>query len=325
MKNETLKGFGPEAPRNNLVLDGMNFAYRAHSIFFESRTSSGDPSGMFYGFLKMLIPLRNKYRGYKFSVAWDNKSQRKYDLFPEYKSNRSQLSSRVFSQVNDIKNFLGSCNVDQYEKVGEEADDVIATIVENFKSCKGNIVIHSNDKDMLQLVEEGKVVVVRPKVGNTPEKIYDYGAVLEQYGVPPAKLPDFRSLDGDGSDTLPGVPQVRRSILASMVNSSSDLNDLYSNIIERTKLTKYALSAILGFKEQALVNYSIMKLERGLTSLDYRSGVVDEEIMKSLLDRYEVKSMLPESFKSLFNEEMNLRYTDPVSSNVKIETYSLFD
>jgi DNA polymerase-1 len=311
--------------KNYLIIDGMNLAYRAHSIFFDARTASGVPSGMFYGFLKMLLSIRNKYRGYKFVVAWDNRSEWKYQLFPGYKADRSTLSSRVFDQVDSLKKFLTCCNIDQYEKRGEEADDIIASIVESFKnSCQGHIIIYTNDKDMLQLVTVGKVTVIRPKVGITPEKIYDYDEVKKEFGVSPERLPEYRALDGDTSDTIPGVPRVPRTILASLVNSSQNLEDIFDSSLKGITLTEFRRVSIEGFKDQFAINYKIMKLRRDLEDMDLTPGGIDDKEMDRLLKEYEVKSLDANTFKSLFEEELMLKYTTPVKPAV-IESVSLFD
>ena len=152
-------------PINHFIIDGMNMAYRQHSINFELRSSDGSPSGMIYGFIKSILSLKKNYRGYKFSVAWDNKAHWKFDLFPNYKSDRIPLPSTVAPQIHFIKELLASINVDQYEKEGEEADDVIASFVEVTKTDTevGAIIIYGNDKDLLQLVQTGKVIVFRPR------------------------------------------------------------------------------------------------------------------------------------------------------------------
>jgi len=310
---------------NYFLLDAMNFAYRAHSVFFENKTAEGVPSGMFFGFLTMLQSLKKKYRGYKFIVVWDNKPQWKYDLHPTYKSNRSKLSPLVTPQIDDIRKYLSSCGVEQYEKIGEEADDVIATLVETFKKepDTATVLIHSNDKDMLQLVDGGKVVVFKPKVGNSPEKFYDAEAVKERFGVYPERLVDFRCIDGDGSDTIPGVDRVRRKKIAACICSSNDLDESFeifkSSDMSANEVTKLAL-----FKEQAYKNHKIMKLNRNLENLMKTEICLSLDEMSLLLGRYEIKKIDPELMLDLFQSSLNIRYSDARPA-YKLESFSLFD
>jgi DNA polymerase-1 len=127
----------------------MNLAYRSHMSHFEAKTSTDLYSGMFYGFTRTIQSLKKKYRQYKFIVVWDHKPDHKYELLPTYKSGRTKLPDKIFNQVGDLKILLSNIAVDQYEKKGQEADDVIASIVESFKDSEGteDIIIYTNDNE----------------------------------------------------------------------------------------------------------------------------------------------------------------------------------
>jgi len=300
-------------------------AYRQHNANYELRLSDGTPSGMFYGYAKSLLSLKKKYRGYKFIVAWDNKAQWKYDIYPEYKSNRVSLPSTVFSQIPSIKEFLKYVGIDQYDKSGEEADDVIASLVESLKNKEdtGTIVIYSNDKDLLQLVKTGKIVVYKPKVGVIPEKFYDEEAVKSQFGVYPNKLVNFRIFDGDGSDTIVGIPRVPRKIISDLVNSNDTIDDIYKSL-SSIKLTKFRKEAFEGFRSQLEVNSKIMLLNKNLMDLNKIEGVVSKEGIADMLKKYEIVSIDSESYAELFMSSLTIKYSDARPA-YRLESYSLFD
>src|SRR4030043_192890 len=145
---------------NFFLIDALNLAYRAHNANYELKTASGNFSGMFYGFVRTIFSLKKKYRGYKFEVVWDRKPIHKTALDPEYKAGRASLGDLVTYQISDIQNFLKNAGVDQFHMEHQEADDVIASLAEKYKTESGNILIYSNDKDLLQLGEEDRKSVV---------------------------------------------------------------------------------------------------------------------------------------------------------------------
>lgn len=307
---------------NRFIIDGMNLAHRSHNANFELKTADGRPSGMFFGFVRTIVSLKKRYRGYRFAVVWDGRSRRKLDIKPDYKADRTQLPNPVMDEVRDIGKFLTACGVDQYRCPTEEADDVVATLVARWRCQDGHIVVYSNDKDFLQLVEDGKVIVFRPKTGQKPEKFYDESAVVERFGVPPRLLACFRSFDGDQSDGLGGIPRVRRKVVASLISEHRGLDALYSALGVAT-LTEKERASFEGFKEAAYQNMALMKLDEDVADIGETLGAVDKGAMGEVLRSYSVKSVDPDMVGDLFASSMNVRHGDPVTAE-KVETYSLF-
>lgn len=309
-------------PTNYFIIDGLNLAYRAHNANFELKTSKELPSGMFFGFVRTLFFLKKKYMQYKFVVVWDSKPKHKYELQPDYKAGRTPLPSDVFVQVDVLKDFLKNCGVDQYLVEGQEADDVIATLVESKKQEAQTIIVYTNDKDMLQLVQDGKVIVYKPKTSSSEEKFYDEEMVRQQFEVPASKLPLFRSFDGDASDNLKGVPRVPRKIIARMVCANDSLEGIYK-AIETEKLTDFQRTSFLDSKSVVRTNELLMKLNKDLPITDYTKGSIDNDVIQKILDSYEVKSINVDHLVEAFTASVDMRYSTPVKS-VQVESYSLF-
>ena len=308
---------------NCFIIDGLNLAYRAHLVNFELKTASGLPSGLSYGFLRTIVSLKKKYPGYKFVLAWDNRSNRKYEILPDYKAGRSGLAPIVYDQIPDLKEMLVCFGVDQYEKEGEEADDVIATLCEKYKS-EGHVIVYTNDRDMLQLVEDGKVVVYKPKVGNGQEKFYDESAVKEEYGVPPSKLALFRAFDGDTSDNIKGVMRVPRKLFVMLVNTYGDLDTIYSQMDKHT-LSDFQRTSIKEASTRVATNLKLMVLERNIDGLMRKEAGFDKTKLESLLSKYEIKSVKPEDVVSLFSAEAPMVKFSMPAPAYRIESFSLFE
>lgn len=306
---------------NNFIIDGNNLIHRSHSANFELKTASGKFSGMIYGFVRTLVSLRKKYRDFKFSVTWDNKAKEKFEIQPDYKAGRSFLPSIVWEQVEDIKNFLENTGIDQYDEAGQEADDVIASLSKELKK-EGKVYIYTNDKDLLQLVEDGKIIVYKPKVGLTPEKFYDEEAVKVQFGVPASKLGFYRSFDGDESDNIKGVPRVPRKIVASLVNKYSDIDEVYNNL-HTVKLTDFQKKSFEEARERIKNNARIIILNTNLNSINKRESFFNKEKINEILELYEIKSLKADDIVELFSSTLNIRYSDPMEC-VQLESFNLF-
>lgn len=306
------------------IIDGLNLAYRSHLANFSLTTVSGNPSGMFFGFIRTLFSLKKRFRSYSFSVAWDNKPTHKYDIQPDYKAGRTPLPSSVFSQVEDIRIFLSNVGVEQYEAPGQEADDVIASLVDRFKDSDAEeIIVYSNDKDMLQLVESGKVIVFKPKVSQNPEKFFDTDAVVERFGVPPERLSSYRSLDGDDSDNITGIPYVPRKVLASLVNEYGDLESIY-NALEGIKLTEKQRQRFNESKDRITNNYKLIRLNRDLKNIQQQEGTFDKVALEELVKKYNIKTINVDNMVDLFSSSLNVRYSDP-QPTYELESFSLFE
>ncbi|MFH4117740.1 5'-3' exonuclease H3TH domain-containing protein, partial [Acinetobacter baumannii] len=83
------------------------------------------------------------------------------------------------------------------------ADDVLATISRRLPEGV-ELYIVTGDQDAMQLVD-GRVRVLRTTRGVSETKVYGRDEVVEEYGVTPEQLPDYKALVGDSSDNIPGV------------------------------------------------------------------------------------------------------------------------
>lgn len=306
-----------------LIIDGNNMAHRCHNANLDLKNDRGNPSGMFYGFVRTLMSLKKRFRHLTFVVVWDGHAKHKYDLKPDYKAGRSRLSSDIWAQVDDIKRYLEASGIDQYQQQDNEADDVIATLCEKFRDESDLIYVYSNDKDLLQLVEDGKIIVFKPKVSLSPEKFYDEEAVAERFGVRPKLLCQFRCMDNDESDGLKGVERVSRKKLAGLINQYKSVDSLYKSI-DDIKFTEKERKRLDEAKERVAINLKLIILNRGVEAIKHQKAGFDEGIIEGLLKDYSVNSIKAPDIISLFSSTLEKRFTDPQPA-YQLESYSLFD
>lgn len=288
---------------NHLIIDGHALAYRSHYAFSTLTAPSAVPgqvvySGCAWGFLTGLRLRKKKHPDCRITVTWDNEAVRKKVAFPEYKAERSRIG--IHEQIADLKEMLGCINVTQAECLGEEADDVIATLVRKY-SEEGLVYILTSDKDLMQLVRDGKVIMIRPKTSNKPESFYDEDAVRAEYGVPTKGIASFLALRGDQVDGIPGLQRVRSTVIADLVTRYGEPGAIYSKIASE-KLTDFERASFDSFRQQAEVNYTLTKLVDDL-DLRIRQGSDNPERLKSFLDKYGIKKIESESYVDAFGKE----------------------
>lgn len=116
-------------------------------------------------------------------VAWDGFNANKYrrDIWPKYKVGRNVPDKSVFGVFDACKKMFFHMGLHQIEIDGYEADDVIATIVQSDPTEIKHI--YSTDMDLA-----------------------GFGIPTELQKQIPPRLRLYKTLVGDNSDKIPGVP-----------------------------------------------------------------------------------------------------------------------
>jgi DNA polymerase-1 len=280
-------------------------------------TSKGLISGCVYGFLVSARTIKNKYPHCHVTIAWDTESTRRKSIDASYKADRPKFGAP--EQILDLKHIFSHLNVSQSEYQNEEADDVIASLVRKYQDDTNQIIIYSADKDLLQLVKDGKVIAFHPKKGGKAEKILDESAVKEEFGVWPKDLKCFQCFRGDSVDGVPGVPKIKTACLIPLIEKYKTPKEVYAHLDEE-KLTNFQRDSIRAFEQRVYLNESLVGLRDDL-ELTINNGIPNEEMLSQYLDKYEIKAINPNSYINVF--------FDAPSFNVRtapaLQSYSLFE
>jgi len=303
--------------KNFFIIDGMSLCARSHFANPLLRSSSGLSSGCIYGFFNSLKSLKKKYPQFHFYIAWDSYAKRKRKIYAQYKAFRPKLSLDL--QVFDIRSILSCLNVSQAFCEGEEGDDVIASLVEQFKKNNPEVLIYilSSDKDMLQLVEK-TVVVISPGKGGE-EKAYDAEAVKEKFGVYPENFALFQAFRGDKIDNVPGIKNLPSKVITDLVGKYKTLDLIFSSV-NNEELTKFQNNAILSSEKQIYINYELVKLSRSL-DLSIIDGKPETKQINNLLKKYEIEKISADQLTKIFESESGF----PFRTAPQIESYNLFE
>ena len=209
------------------LIDGSAFIFRAyHALPPLTRKSDGLPVGAVAGFCNMLQRYVENNIGpdapTHVAVIFDHSGKTfRNDMYDLYKANRSATPEDLIPQFPLTRTATRAFNVACKEVEGFEADDIIATLACRAREAGGACTIISYDKDLMQLVGGGVVMLDAMK-----NKVIDYDGVVEKFGVAPERVVDVQALAGDSVDNVPGAPGIGIKTAALLINEYGSLEEL---------------------------------------------------------------------------------------------------
>ena len=285
-----------------MIIDGLNMFLRSY-IVVPSMDKHGAPNGGTYGFMKSLQKISGMFQPDEVIVCWDGEggSQKRKQIDKNYKAGRKPVrfnrrlidlspqesDKNKYNQQLRLMEYLNDLPIIQTMIDYVEADDVIAYVVQHKKYEEWEKVIVSSDKDFFQLISDD-CKLYRP----IQDQLVDYPTLVENFKIHPRNFALARSLVGDKSDNLPGVPRVGLKTVASkfpFLNESKqyEVEDImrhcesldrmlkvHENILENSVLVEknykimqlYSPSISNMHKKQ--INYSLQEFEPKLEKLE---------------------------------------------------------
>src|SRR5437763_7356139 len=190
------------------LVDAMAHVYRAFFAPMPQRLTgpNGTPTNVPFLFGNILKRLIKDYEPRYIGVVFDPPGATFRDkLFEKYKAQRQPMPDDMRVQIPLVRRLCEAMRLPILEERGYEADDVIGTIATQASKQGFEVLIVSNDKDMMQLVGEN---VRTLKTGSGAKKgdiLVDEAKVQEVLGVPAEKVVDYMALLGDTVDNIPGA------------------------------------------------------------------------------------------------------------------------
>ena len=299
----------PPGPGDTVFLvDGSSFVFRA---YFQSMNqdrkynyrADGLPTGAVRLFCNKLYQFIREgaadVRPTHLAIIFD-KSEHSFrnELYADYKANRSAPPDDLIPQFPLMRAAVEAFGLHPVEKLGFEADDIIATYAREAAEAGADVVIVSADKDLMQLVDE-RVSMYDPasgegrrpgsgKIGVRAERRIGVDEVMEYFGVPPERVVDVQALIGDSTDNVPGVPGIGKKTAAQLIDEFGDLDTLLAeaSTIKQNKRREN----LIAFADQA-------RLSRTLVTLD-RHVEIEEPIEAHAMRRVDAKPLIA-FFKAL--------------------------
>jgi len=273
------------------LVDGSAQIYRAFFAVRGFTTSKGLPTNAIYGFATIMAKLLKEKAPDAVVVCFDGPGPTfRHEQYDDYKATREKMPDDLVVQLPYIRKLVTAMNLAQIEGDGVEADDLIGTLAGKGVEAGYDVVIVSGDKDMMQLV-------------NDHVRLYDTGkdrlqgeeAVVEKFGVEPARVTDVMGLMGDSSDNVPGIPGVGEVTAKKLITQFHDLESVLARADE--------ISA-KGVREKVKANGDLARLSKELVTIrtdarlpipldDAKVGAPDAEALTALYRELEFASLLP--------------------------------
>lgn len=245
-----------------LLVDGHYYLYRSFFAIRGLKNSRGEPTNAIYGFLKALRKMLTDLRPDRAAVIWDcGLPERRTHLQPDYKQNRTEMPLDLRPQEDWLQKHTPLLGVACLETPNTEADDLIASYAKAARRDGAEIVISTNDKDILQLVDDHIRIYSTNKTDLKEGAFALLGPdeVALKWSVPAAHIADVLALTGDHSDNIPGVPGIGEKTAAALVNLHGGIATLLENpaAVANPKLRE----KITAHRDLILANREMVRLD----------------------------------------------------------------
>ncbi|XP_011628878.1 uncharacterized protein LOC18449113 [Amborella trichopoda] len=211
----------------------------------------------------------------------ENGNDYRRQILPSYKAHRRKFSglSSIYQRSGRatdsdshyvaacIMNLLQMCNVPVIKINGSEADDVVATLVDQALRRGLRVVVASPDKDFKQLISEDvQIVIPMPEFGRW--SFYALKHYLAQYNCDPSVDLSLRCILGDEVDGVPGLQHVApgfgRKTALKLLKKHGSLENLLNAASIRTVGKPYAQEALTKHADYLRRNFQVLSLRRDI-------------------------------------------------------------
>jgi DNA polymerase-1 len=214
------------------IIDGKSVFYRGYYAMPNLATRDGKPTGGVFGFATMALEVIRRLKPDYVAVAWDKPKtniRRRLELYPEYKAGRKPAPADFYEQVPILHELLQAFGWPLYEMDDYEADDIMGALAVQATEKDIDTLLITSDMDMLQLVND-HVKVYALKTGLSNIELYSPASFEAKYGIKVEQFLDLKSLKGDSSDNIPGVPGIGEKGAVALLQEYETLDNVYENI-----------------------------------------------------------------------------------------------
>lgn len=239
-----------------LIIDGNSLVNRAFYALPLLSNSQGEYSNAVYGFVNILTKAIQEQKPKYIAVAFDyGKKTFRHQIYAEYKGTRKGMPNELASQMPILKDLLSAMNIKYFEKENIEADDIIGTL--SMEKSVEKLLL-SGDKDLFQLIDD-KTFAWFPKKGVSDIKLIKLDDLKVETGLTPQQIVEYKSLRGDASDNIPGVPGIGEKGALNLLQEYGSLDGIYENINNLSTKIKEKLEQ---GKELAYISKQLATIKR---------------------------------------------------------------
>jgi len=277
-----------------LIIDFGNLFYYSKPFHLNEGLLKGS-YGIFEQFIINLNSYNKIFQPNTIIIADDNFPQWRRDIYPLYKKNRedkfykpTNLDKAYNRNKKAIREELKKLLPIYYFRIdGLEADDICYLLCRKLSKNR-NILVMSNDNDLLQLSQKFETVkIIDPhskKIKEPPE--YD--------------IVRYKSLVGDSSDNIKGIPGTGEKTAKKLLSRKKTFNEWYQNLGEQDKKVYKDCKSIIDL-EKIPVEYikQFIKKYKEYKFKEFNGVYLDEIIDRYKFTRVLISKVLKENFSNL--------------------------
>ena len=267
----------------------MAHIYRAfYAPMNRMNAPSGIPTKVPFLFANIVRRLLKDYQPEYIAIVFDTRKPTFRDkLFEKYKAQRPPMPDEMSVQLPYVRRLCEAMRMPILELDGYEADDVIGTMAKKAAASKIDVLVVSNDKDMMQLVNPGVRILRTGSGGAKADTIVDAAKVTEILGVPPGKVIDLMALLGDNVDNIPGAKGIGEKGATELIQKYGSVESALDHADEVTN--KRYREALQQQREQVMMS-------KQLATIDLDVPLEVE------LDKLQVRAADPAALAELYRE-----------------------
>ena len=241
-------------------MDAMAHVYRAfYAPMMRMNAPNGMPTKVPFLFANILKRLLKDYKPEYLAIVFDPPGTTFRDkLFEKYKAQRQPMPDEMTQQLPYVRRLCEAMRMPIVEVQGYEADDVIGTLAVKGGQGGLEVLIVSNDKDMMQLVGDGVRTLRTGSGGAKADVIVDTEKVKEILGVAPERVVDLMSLMGDTVDNIPGAKGIGEKGAAELIQRYGLVENALDHAAEVPN--KRYREALQQQREQVMMSKQLAKI-----------------------------------------------------------------
>ena len=301
------------------LVDAMAHIYRAfYAPMVRMNAPSGIPTKVPFLFANIVRRLLKDYQPEYVAIVFDTRQPTFRDkLFEKYKAQRPPMPDEMSVQLPYVRRLCEAMRLPILELDGFEADDVIGTMAKKAAAKKIDVLVVSNDKDMMQLVNPGVRILRTGSGGAKADTIVDAAKVTEILGVPPQKVIDLMALLGDTVDNIPGAKGIGEKGATELIQKYGSVESALDHADEVTN--KRYREALQQQREQVMMSKQLatidldVPLEVDLEKLQVRAA--DPAALAELYRELGFNSLLKELLASGASLEAGKAGDEPPSAS----------
>ena len=269
-----------------LIVDLNHYIFRAYHAIPPLRAPDGTPVNAVHGFIKLFVQLLEKLEPTHVVACRDvTRPDFRMKISPEYKAHRPPTDPELKSQIRLIWELLDKMKIPHMGIPGYEADDLIGTVVKEWKHDFDQMVIGSSDKDLCQLLSSSV-----SQYNSMTETFFTPDYVKRKYEIDVEQMIDYLAIVGDKADNVPGISGVGPKGAAQLLQRFGSLEGIYENLEELSgkQKTNFETQKDKAFMSKELVTIFI-DCPLSLKPKETKFELTMDEELSEFLNKYRLE------------------------------------